>query len=59
MKACGIRLVAMLILVFVSQASAQSAAVPEDAAPLVLTGAVPLSNVQGRIAEVLLYTVQD
>ncbi len=42
-------LAATLILAFAIQTGAQAAVAPEDTAPLVLTGAIPLLNVQGRI----------
>jgi hypothetical protein len=48
-KACGLGLVLIAIAAFTIQPSAQKNSAPPSAAPLVLTGAVPLPNVKGRI----------
>jgi hypothetical protein len=48
-KACGLGLVLILIAAFTIQPSAQKNSAPPSAAPLVLTGAIPLPNVKGRI----------
>jgi outer membrane protein assembly factor BamB len=48
-KACGFGLVLVVIAVFTMQVCAQKNSPPPSAAPLVLTGAIPLPNVKGRI----------
>ena len=48
-KGCGPGLVLILIVAFTAQVCAQKNSPPPSAAPLVLTGAVPLLNVKGRI----------
>src|ERR1019366_8379566 len=48
-KACGLGLVVVLIAGFTIQVCAQKNSPPPSAAPLVLTGAIPLPNVKGRI----------
>ncbi len=48
-KRCGICLVFVLTLVFTTRVAAQKSSIPERSQPLVLTGAIPLPNVQGRI----------
>jgi DNA-binding beta-propeller fold protein YncE len=48
-KMCGLGLVSVLIAVFTIQLCAQKHSHPPSAAPLVLTGAIPLPNVKGRI----------
>ena len=48
-KGCGPGLVLILIVAFTAQVCAQKNSPPPSAAPLVLTGAVPLPNVKGCI----------
>src|ERR1700686_4895097 len=48
-KACGLGLGMALIVAFSIQVCAQKDPPPHSAAPLVLTGAIPLPNVKGRI----------
>jgi hypothetical protein len=48
-KACGLGLGMALIVAFSTQLCAQKDSPPHTAAPLVLTGAIPLPNVKGRI----------
>jgi hypothetical protein len=48
-KACGPALVMILIVAFTTQVCAQKNSPPPSSAPLVLTGAIPLPNVKGRI----------
>ena len=48
-KACSIGLVTTLIVVLATHVFAQKSPTPAVARPLVLTGAIPLPNVQGRI----------
>jgi hypothetical protein len=48
-KGCGIGLVLVLIAAFVIPVCAQQVSSSPSAAPLVLTGAIPLPNVKGRI----------
>jgi DNA-binding beta-propeller fold protein YncE len=48
-KVCGVGLVLALIAAFALQVGAQQNSSSESAAPLVLTGAIPLPNVKGRI----------
>jgi DNA-binding beta-propeller fold protein YncE len=48
-RVCGLSLVATLIAAFAIRISAQKNSAPPNAMPLVLTGAVPLPNVKGRI----------
>jgi DNA-binding beta-propeller fold protein YncE len=48
-KACGLGLVLVLAVAFSIQVCAQKNSPPPSAAPLVLTGAIPLPNVKGRI----------
>jgi DNA-binding beta-propeller fold protein YncE len=48
-KVCGLALVSVLIAAFTIQLCAQKSPPPPTAAPLVLTGAIPLPNVKGRI----------
>jgi DNA-binding beta-propeller fold protein YncE len=48
-KACGLGLGLFLVLAFSIQACAQKNSHSPSAAPLVLTGAIPLPNVKGRI----------
>ena len=48
-KVCGRGLVLVLIAAFTIQMHAQENSHPPSEAPLVLTGAIPLPNVKGRI----------
>jgi hypothetical protein len=48
-KACGLGLGLALVVAFSIQVCAQKDSPPHSAAPLVLTGAIPLPNVKGRI----------
>lgn len=48
-KVCGLGAVLLLIVAFTVKGSAQKSPPPPSAAPLVLTGAIPLPNVRGRI----------
>ena len=48
-KACGLGLGLVLVVAFSIQVCAQKNSPPPSAAPLVLTGAIPLPNVKGRI----------
>ncbi|HLX84007.1 MAG TPA: YncE family protein [Terriglobales bacterium] len=48
-RLCGFRVVSVLIAVFTVQSFAQKNSPPPSTAPLVLTGAIPLPNVKGRI----------
>jgi hypothetical protein len=48
-KACGLALGLVLVVAFSIQVCAQKNSPPPSAAPLVLTGAIPLPNVKGRI----------
>jgi DNA-binding beta-propeller fold protein YncE len=48
-KVCGLGLVSVLIAVFTIELCAQKHSRPPGVAPLVLTGAIPLPNVKGRI----------
>jgi DNA-binding beta-propeller fold protein YncE len=48
-KACGLGLGLLLVVAFSIQVCAQKNLPPPSAAPLVLTGAIPLPNVKGRI----------
>jgi DNA-binding beta-propeller fold protein YncE len=48
-KACGLGFGVALIVAFSIQVCAQKNSPPHSAAPLVLTGAIPLPNVKGRI----------
>ena len=47
--ACGVGLIFVLVAAFTRQSCAQANSAPPGAAPLVLTGAIPLPNVKGRI----------
>jgi DNA-binding beta-propeller fold protein YncE len=48
-KACGLGLGLVLVVAFTIRVCAQKNSPPPNAAPLVLTGAIPLPNVKGRI----------
>jgi DNA-binding beta-propeller fold protein YncE len=48
-KVCGLGLVCVPIAALTIQVCAQKNSSPPNAAPLVLTGAIPLPNVKGRI----------
>ena len=48
-KLCGLSLVLMLMAAFTIQVWGQENSAPPSAVPLVLTGAIPLPNVKGRI----------
>ena len=48
-RVCGLGLVLVLIAAFAIQMCAQKNSPPPSAVPLVLTGAIPLPNVKGRI----------
>jgi DNA-binding beta-propeller fold protein YncE len=48
-KVCGLGLIWILVATFRMQMCAQKSPPPATAAPLVLTGAIPLPNVKGRI----------
>lgn len=48
-RECGIGLVPLLIAVLAIQVSGQKTSTPPSESPLVLTGAIPLTNVKGRI----------
>jgi len=48
-KVCGLGLVLVLVAGFTTQVCAQKNSHPPSVDPLVLTGAIPLSNVKGRI----------
>src|ERR1700722_2506095 len=48
-KVCGLGLALVLVVAFSIQVCAQKTSPPPSAAPLVLTGAIPLPNVKGRI----------
>jgi hypothetical protein len=48
-KVCGLGLGLALVVAFSIQVCAQKDSPPHSAAPLVLTGAIPLPNVKGRI----------
>jgi hypothetical protein len=48
-KVCGVGLVLALVAAFALQVGAQKSAPPPRPAPLVLTGAIPLPKVKGRI----------
>jgi hypothetical protein len=48
-KVCGLVLVLGLVAGFTTQVCAQKNSPPPKAAPLVLTGAIPMPNVKGRI----------
>ena len=48
-KVCGLGLGLVLVVAFSIQVRAQKNSPPPSAAPLVLTGAIPLANVKGRI----------
>jgi DNA-binding beta-propeller fold protein YncE len=49
MKPCNLSLALVFLVALATCVSAQKRATPATAAPLVLTGAIPLPNVQGRI----------
>ncbi len=48
-KVCGLGAVLLLIAAFTIRVCAQKSSPPPSAVPLVLTGAIPLPNVKGRI----------
>jgi outer membrane protein assembly factor BamB len=48
-KACGLGLGLALVVAFSMEVCAQKTSPPPNTAPLVLTGAIPLPNVKGRI----------
>jgi hypothetical protein len=48
-EACGLGRVLILIAAFATQVCGQKNSAPAGASPLVLTGAIPLPNVKGRI----------
>jgi DNA-binding beta-propeller fold protein YncE len=48
-RECGIGLIPVLIAALAIQVSGQKTSTPPGASPLVLTGAIPLPNVKGRI----------
>jgi len=48
-KVCDLALVVVLIAAFAIHVGAQKNSPPPSAAPLVLTGAIPLPSVRGRI----------